>query len=75
MGAIHEVAATFGDSPTTITLRGSFSSQRSLPHLAKHFFLGFLFLSQAKRTHINDNILGSTPPYRHNADFCFHGAM
>ena len=39
MGAIHKMAVTLGDSPTVRALRGNFSSQRSLPHLAKHFFL------------------------------------
>ena len=74
MGAIHKMAGTLGDSPTGRALRGNFSSQRSLPHLAKHFFLGFLFLLRAKKPHTNENLSGSTPPSRHNADFCFHRA-
>ena len=69
MGAIHKMAATLGNSPTARVLRGNFSSQRSLPHLAKHFFLGFLFLLLAKKPHTNENLSGSTPPSRHNADF------
>ena len=52
----------------------NFSVQRSLQHLLKHFFLGFLFLLRAKRHHTNQNLFGSTPPSRHNADFCFHRA-
>ena len=74
MGAIHKMAATLGDSPAARALRGNFSSQRSLPHLAKHFSLGFLFLLRAKKPHTNENLSGSTPPSRHNADFCFHRA-
>ena len=35
------MAANLGDSPTTRALRGNFSCQRSLPHLAKHWSLGF----------------------------------
>ena len=49
MGAIHKMAATLGDSPTARALRGNFSSQRSLPHLAKHFSLGFLLLLRGKK--------------------------
>ena len=74
MGAIHKMAATLGDSPSARPLRGNFSSQRSLPHLAKHSFLGFLFLLGAKKHHANQNLFGSTPPSRHNAEFCFHWA-
>ena len=74
MGAIHKMAATMGDSPTARALRGNFSSQRSLPDLAKHFFLGFLFFLRAKKPHTIQNISGLTPPSRHNADFCFHRA-
>ena len=44
MGAIHKMATTLGDSPSARALRGNFSSQRSLPYLAKPFFLVFLFL-------------------------------
>ena len=73
MGAIHKMAATLGDSPTARVLRGNFSSQRSLPHLAKHFFLSFLFLLRAKKPHTNENLSGSTPPSRHNADFASTG--
>ena len=72
MGAIHKMAATLGDFPTARALRGNFSSQRSSPHLAKHFSLGFLFLLRAKKPHTNENLSGSTPPSRYNADFCFH---
>ena len=61
MGAIHKMAATLGDSPIARALRGNFSSQRSLPHLAKHFSLGFLFLLRAKKPHTNENLSGSTP--------------
>ena len=74
MGAIHKIAATLGDSPIARALRGNFSSQRSLPHLAKHFSLCFLFLLRAKKPHANENLSGSTPPSRHNADYCFHMA-
>ena len=73
MGAIHKMAATLGDSPTARVLRGNFASQSSLPHLAKHFFLGFLFLLRAKKPHTNENLSGSTPSSRHNADFCSTG--
>ena len=73
MGAIHKMAATLGDSPTARVLRGNFSSQRSLPHLAKHFFLGFLFLLRAKKPHTNENLSGSTPASRHNPDFASMG--
>ena len=72
MGAIHKMAATLGDSPTARSLPGNFSSQRSLPHLAEHFFLDFLVLLRAKRPHTNENLFGSTSPSRHKADFCFH---
>ena len=68
------MAATLGDSPTARALRGNFSSQPSLPHLAKHFFLSFLFLLRAKKPNTNKILSGSTPPSRHNADFCFHRA-
>ena len=61
MGAIHKMAATLGDSPAARSLRGNFSSQRSLPHLAKHFSLGFLFLLRAQKPHTNENLSGSTP--------------
>ena len=71
MGAIHKMAATLGDSPTARALRGNFSSQRSLPHQAKHVSLGFLFLLRVNKPHTNENLSGSTPPFRHNADFCF----
>ena len=74
MGAIHKMAATLGDSPTARALRGNFSALRSLPHLAKHFFLGFLFILRAKKHHTNENLFGSDTPSRHNADFCFHRA-
>ena len=70
MGAIHKMAATLGDSPSARPLRGNFSSLRCLPHLAKYFFLGFLFLLRAEKNHL----FGSTHPSRHNADFCFHWA-
>ena len=73
MGAIHKMAATLGDSPTARVLRGNFSSQRSLPHLAKHFFFGFLFLLRAKKPHTNKNLSGSTLPSRHNAHFASTG--
>ena len=69
MGAIHKMAATLGDSP----LRGNFSSQRSLPHLAKHFFLGFLFLLRAKKPHTNENLSGSTPLLVTMLIFAFKG--
>ena len=66
------MAATLGDSPTARALRGNFSSQRSLPHLAKHFSLGFLLLLRAKKPRTNKNLSCSIPPSRRNADFCFH---
>ena len=72
MGTIHKMVATLGDSPTARALRGNFSSQRSLPHLAKHFFLGFLFLLRTKKPHTNENLFGSTSPSRHDADCCIH---
>ena len=75
MGAIHKMAATLGDSPTARAVRGNFSSQRSLPHLAKHFSLGFLFLLRAKKPRTNKTLSGSIPPSRRNADFCFHKAI
>ena len=68
------MAATLGESPTARVLRGNFSSQRCLPPIAKHFFLGFLFLLRAKKPHTNENLSGSTPSSRHNADFCFNRA-
>ena len=68
------MAATLGDSPTARALRGNFSSQRSLPHLAKRFSLGFLFLLWVNKPHTNENLSGWTPPSRHNDDFCFHRA-
>ena len=73
-GAIHKMAATLGDSPTARALRmwGNFPSHRSLPHLAKHFYLGFLFLLWAKKHHTNQSLFRSTLPSRHNADVCFH---
>ena len=74
MGAIHKMAATLGDSPTARALRGTFSCQPGLPHLGKHFFLGFLFPLRAKEPNTNKKFSGSTPPSRHNADFCFHRA-
>ena len=54
--------------------RGPCGATSLLPHLAKLFFLGFLFLLRAKKPHTNENLPGSTPPSRHNADFCFHRA-
>ena len=74
MGAIHKMAATLGDSPTARVLRGNFSSQRSLPHLAKHFFLGFLFLLRAKKPQTKENLSGSTPLFSSQCWFCFHRA-
>ena len=71
MGAIHKMAATLGDSPTARALRGNFSSQRSLLHLAKHFSLGFLLLLRAKKPRTNKNLSGSIPPSRRNAIFAF----
>ena len=68
------MAATLGDSPIARALRGNFSSQRSLPHLAKHFSLGFLFLLRAKKPQTNKNLSGSIPPPRHNACFCLYKA-
>ena len=61
MGAIHKMATTLGDSPAARALRGNFSSQRSLPHLAKHFFFGFLFLLRAKKASCQPKSFGSTP--------------
>ena len=61
MGPIHKVAGALGDSPTTRALQGNFSSHCSLPQLAKHFFLRFLFLLWAKKPHTNENRSGSTP--------------
>ena len=75
MGAIHKMAATLGgDTRTARALRGTYSSQPGHPNLAKHFFLGFLFPLRAKEPNTNKNLSGSTPPSRHNADFCFHRA-
>ena len=74
MGAIHKMAATLEDSPAAMALRGNFYGQPGLPHLAKHFFPGFLVLLPVKKPHTNENLSGSTPPSRHNADFCFHRA-
>ena len=74
MGAIHKMAATLGDSPAARALRGNFYGQPGLPHLAKHFFPGFLVLLPVKKPHTNENLSGSTPPSRQNADFCFHRA-
>ena len=68
------MAATLGDSPTARVLRGNFPSQRSLPHLAKHFFLGFLFLFLAKKPQTKENLSGSTPPFSSQCWFCFHRA-
>ena len=73
MGAIHKMAATLGDSHAARALRGSFYGQPGLPHLAKHFFPGFLVLLQEKKPLTNENLSGSTPP-RQNADSCFHRA-
>ena len=61
MGAIHKMAATLGYSPTARATRGNFSSQRGLPHLAKHFFLGFLFLLRAKQNHTNQHLSARHP--------------
>ena len=47
------MAATLGDTPTARALRGTSSSQPCLPHLAKHFFLGFLFPFWAKEPNTN----------------------
>ena len=74
MVAIHKMAATLGDSPAARALRGNFYRQPGLPHLAKHFFPGFLVLLPVKKPHNNEYLSGSTPPSRHNADFCFHRA-
>ena len=74
MGAIHKMAATLGDSPAARALRGNFYGQPGLPHLAKHFFPGFLVLLPVKKPHTNEILSGSTSPCRHNADFCFHKA-
>ena len=73
MGAIHKMAATLGDSPSARALRGNFSSQRSVPLLAKHFFLGFLFLLRAKKPHTNKNLSGSTPLLVTMLIFAFKG--
>ena len=73
MRAIHKMAATLGDFPAARALRGNFYGQPGLPHLAKHFFPGFLVLLPVKKPHTNENLSGLTPP-RHNADFCFHRA-
>ena len=73
-GGYSQNGRSLGDSPTARALRCNFSSQRSLPHLAKHFFLGYLFLFLAKKPHTNENFSGLTPPSRHNADFGFHRA-
>ena len=67
------MAATLGDSPAMRALRGNFYGQPGLPHLAKHFFPGFLVLLPVRKPHTNENLSGSTPS-RHNADFCFHRA-
>ena len=56
METIHKMAATFGGSPTTRALRSNLCSQRILPHLAKHFFLGFFFILQARKHHTNKNL-------------------
>ena len=61
-------------SPTTRAMRGNFSNQRRLLHLAKHVFLGFLFFLQEKKSHTNENLFGSTAPSLHRADFCFYRA-
>ena len=74
MRAVQNMAVALENSPTARALRGNFSRQRSLPHLAKHFFHGFLCQFREKKHHSNENLLGPTPPYRHNADFCFHRA-
>ena len=68
MGAIHKMAATFGDSPAARALRGNFYGQPGLPHLAKHFFPGFLVLLPEKSL-ILTKIFPARPPSRHNADF------
>ena len=73
-GGYSQNGSNLGDSPIVRALRGNFSSQRSLPHLAKHFSLGFLFVLRAKKPHTNENLSGSTPPSRHNGDYCFHMA-
>ena len=73
--SIHKMAATLGDSPYREGPAGQLlQSAGSLPHLAKHFSLGFLFLLRAKKPHTNKNLSGLIPPSRHNADFCFHKA-
>ena len=73
-GGYSQNGRKLGGFPYREGLRGNFSSQRSLPHLAKHFSLGFLFLLRAKKPHTNENLSGLTLPSRHNADFCFHRA-
>ena len=66
-GAIHKWPQSWG----LPCREGNFSSQGILPHLTKHFFLGFLFLLWAKKPHTNEKRFGS-PPSRHNADFSFY---
>ena len=57
-GGYSQNGRNLGDSPTARALRGNFSSQRSPLHLAKDFFLGFLFLLRVKRPHTNENLSG-----------------
>ena len=73
-GGYSQNGRNLGDSPIARALQGNFSSQRSLPHIAKHFSLGFLSLLRAKKPRTNENLSGSTSPFRHNADYWFHMA-
>ena len=61
------MACNLGGFPFREAPRGNFSSQRNLPHLAKHFFLAFLFLLRAKSLRKSFRL---DTPFRHNDGLC-----
>ena len=61
-GGYIQNGRNLGDPPTVRTLRGNFSTQCSLPHQAKHFFLGFLFVLQANKSIIPTKIFLARHP-------------
>ena len=71
-GGYSQKGHNLGDSPTARALQGNLSTQRSLPHLAKHFFPGFLFLLWAKKASYQRKYFLLDTPSFHNADFCFN---
>ena len=74
-GGYSQNGSNLRGSPYHKALRGDYSSQRNLLHLAKHFFLGFLFLLRANKPRTNKKSFRLDTHSRHNADFCSHRAM